>query len=346
MGAAGKFTCDQCHKSYSWKPELAGRRVKCKCGHALSVPRDDPAVADDDALPPEFEDLYALSAGAPVDESASPPPPPPPAGGRACPACGAGVDAGAVLCVNCGHNLKTGKKLKTANVAAAPEYRSYGVKGGGGEEMSPQKKKVIALSIIGGLVAIIGTVIALVVASRPAAREREARLNSRPAKLEKIITASENAGGLTEAMKDGSLAEALHDPTRESIEATIARNKEVYHLNVRGQTLPGQKGPEAKAWIDGGPKNYLQGHDHDQSVKIIHDAYDLGITDVHLTSPAIEGPNSAFFIDGIVGTLPKDPAKRKKVFTWYEGLDKTIEHRDYVHQTERGQDYIFVEFRE
>src|SRR4051812_37400970 len=72
MGAAGKFTCDQCLKSYSWKPELAGRRVKCKCGPPLSVPKDDPAAAAD-ALPPEFEDLYALSAGAPADDAVPPP---------------------------------------------------------------------------------------------------------------------------------------------------------------------------------------------------------------------------------------------------------------------------------
>src|SRR5205807_7472407 len=32
-GQLEKFNCDGCGKSYRWKAELAGKRVKCKCGH-------------------------------------------------------------------------------------------------------------------------------------------------------------------------------------------------------------------------------------------------------------------------------------------------------------------------
>jgi hypothetical protein len=106
----GKFSCDGCGKSYSWKTELAGRRVKCKCGGVMTVPASDPAAVDD-ALPPDFEDLYALAEGAAVAEAVTPP-----AftrGGAPCPSCGAHVDGGAVMCVSCGTNLKTGKKVKT-----------------------------------------------------------------------------------------------------------------------------------------------------------------------------------------------------------------------------------------
>lgn len=33
-----KFTCNACGKSYAWKPEFAGRMMKCQCGSAVKVP--------------------------------------------------------------------------------------------------------------------------------------------------------------------------------------------------------------------------------------------------------------------------------------------------------------------
>jgi len=46
-----RFTCDGCNRSYAWKAELAGKRVKCKCGHVMTVPQSiAPAESDDDAL--------------------------------------------------------------------------------------------------------------------------------------------------------------------------------------------------------------------------------------------------------------------------------------------------------
>ena len=68
--AAGRFSCDGCGKTYAWKAEIAGKRVKCKCGQALTVPSDDPALAE---APPEgFEDLYALAEG-PAVQPVTPP---------------------------------------------------------------------------------------------------------------------------------------------------------------------------------------------------------------------------------------------------------------------------------
>jgi hypothetical protein len=46
-----RFTCDICGKAYRWKPELAGRRVKCACGRVMTAPT---------AAPAEEEELYAL----------------------------------------------------------------------------------------------------------------------------------------------------------------------------------------------------------------------------------------------------------------------------------------------
>jgi hypothetical protein len=129
--SAGKFSCEACGKSYAWKAQLAGKRVKCKCGGVMTVPRSDPAAVED-ALPPDFEDLYALAEGTPVTQAVTPP-----AFSRAgtpCPSCGSNVESGAVICVGCGTNLKTGKKVKT---------RKPGSEGGGG-------RPVPALATAGG----------------------------------------------------------------------------------------------------------------------------------------------------------------------------------------------------
>src|SRR3954451_7877631 len=50
-----KFSCDGCGRAYAWKESLAGKRVKCKCGQAMTVPDAPPE--------PEFDAdaLYALA---------------------------------------------------------------------------------------------------------------------------------------------------------------------------------------------------------------------------------------------------------------------------------------------
>jgi hypothetical protein len=44
-----RFTCEACAKTYRWKPELAGKRVKCSCGHVMTAPQGPP------------DDLYDLA---------------------------------------------------------------------------------------------------------------------------------------------------------------------------------------------------------------------------------------------------------------------------------------------
>ena len=108
-----KFMCTSCGKEFRWKPEIAGRKAKCKCGQTLTVPSAPPApkaapapkVAARAAEPNPLEWPDEPAA----DYSEVPPPPAP--SGAACPSCGAGLAANAVLCVNCGYNLKTGKKI-------------------------------------------------------------------------------------------------------------------------------------------------------------------------------------------------------------------------------------------
>ena len=106
------FNCTDCGRQYAWKLQLAGKKVKCKCGHTMVVP---PGLPEDElglAVPPPAPEA-AVSPE--PDLSLSVP----------CPACGQELAAGSVLCVNCGYNLETGQRLGTqlevdALPAAAP----------------------------------------------------------------------------------------------------------------------------------------------------------------------------------------------------------------------------------
>lgn len=51
--ATSRFACEACNRSYTWKQELAGKRVKCKCGHVMTV-------AESMAQEPK-DDLYDLA---------------------------------------------------------------------------------------------------------------------------------------------------------------------------------------------------------------------------------------------------------------------------------------------
>src|SRR5258708_17434022 len=104
------FDCQACGKQYRWKAELAGKRVKCKCGAPLTVPKAPAsevavpiAVASDDPF------AEALASAAAAEE----------AGGYAiaanegprCAGCAGPMEPGAVVCMRCGYNVKLGTKL-------------------------------------------------------------------------------------------------------------------------------------------------------------------------------------------------------------------------------------------
>lgn len=88
------FSCAACGKQYRWKPELAGKKVKCKCGNALAVPATPPTPGQAAKRPPAGAVQPGLAAAARSAEvqprvatparpaHAPPPPPPPPAPAR------------------------------------------------------------------------------------------------------------------------------------------------------------------------------------------------------------------------------------------------------------------------
>ena len=57
------FACDTCGKTFAWKLQIAGKKAKCKCGAALTVPAEEPES--------RLDDLYDLVPEGPVDEGTS-----------------------------------------------------------------------------------------------------------------------------------------------------------------------------------------------------------------------------------------------------------------------------------
>lgn len=137
MSDTPMIVCEGCGKEYRWKEELAGKKVRCKCGHVMRIPEQPPSDPSDDSV-------GAIELADPSHDAPAPPPPKPksptpkiapepkveafepievtePAApaGDACPSCGATLPPNAVLCIQCGYNLTTGQKLGTVGGPAA-----------------------------------------------------------------------------------------------------------------------------------------------------------------------------------------------------------------------------------
>jgi hypothetical protein len=134
-----KFACAACGREFRWKPELAGKKAKCKCGAMVTVPTAPPAPAavendafDDDADLPE---PITSRGGARAAYGAPPPPPPiyepqqPQQIG--CPVCNTPAPPTAVLCTHCGYNFRTGVRMPGAGRGQALAYATKGAHTGG-----------------------------------------------------------------------------------------------------------------------------------------------------------------------------------------------------------------------
>ena len=83
-----KFSCPACGKTLNVRDEYAGKKARCPgCKEVLTVPHS-----------PEAADAATEQA---VSETST------------CPNCGASLAEGAVFCVSCGYDLRTGKLLET-----------------------------------------------------------------------------------------------------------------------------------------------------------------------------------------------------------------------------------------
>lgn len=106
-----QFSCPACNRSFTWKPELAGKKAKCTCGNNLTVPAEPPEdlvdMAPEPATPQTPAPQEATSAG---PQRAT------------CPSCGQSLEPKAILCFACGYNLRTGGKTaaQTSTPVATP----------------------------------------------------------------------------------------------------------------------------------------------------------------------------------------------------------------------------------
>ncbi len=124
------FRCPHCNRGYKWSGKLAGRHVKCKCGAKLEVPADPQAQPEAKTLvaPNELEaGTYEMAEhpdeGGPAMQAAAT------SGHGKCPACNQPIRPGAVICVKCGFNLASGKRMQTQvaqNTGDMPAPRQYG----------------------------------------------------------------------------------------------------------------------------------------------------------------------------------------------------------------------------
>jgi len=127
-------TCGKCQKHYKVDDRLAGKTVKCKaCGHGIVIPALEPVASSELDLAPAEP-----AHGAPASTKAKTPPPLPAKSARgkaasanACPECSAALAPEAKICISCGYNLVTGKKLGTTK-EAAPMTRGIASRPGSG----------------------------------------------------------------------------------------------------------------------------------------------------------------------------------------------------------------------
>lgn len=120
-----KFACPSCNKEFAWKPEIAGKKAKCKCGNTIAIPSSPPPPP----LPPPDVDpfdnpdyVYDLAdqpaRGTGANASVPPLPTPTQPDLQTCPNCSGNIPPGGVVCLACGFNIQTGKKNKTRVIAA------------------------------------------------------------------------------------------------------------------------------------------------------------------------------------------------------------------------------------
>jgi uncharacterized membrane protein len=116
MPGRSEFVCETCGRRYAWSPAKAGKKARCKCGEPIRTPYTDPAATASLDAP----DASGFELDLPDDMAADASPT---GGPGKCVACNAALSAGAVICVKCGTDQRTGKRLPTGVQSLEPGER-------------------------------------------------------------------------------------------------------------------------------------------------------------------------------------------------------------------------------
>lgn len=165
--ASGKIAVKcKCGQKFGAKPEWAGKKVKCPgCSEPIRIPSGTSTQLAKSAKPknelavpkaaPTIDGLFD-EVGFNTEDGSS---------HRKCPECRASMSDDAIICIDCGYNENTGKKMETyrpvtaeeraknADIFAEPEHmpkRKKGKKGGGGGE-SEYKIPIIGFAVSLGI---------------------------------------------------------------------------------------------------------------------------------------------------------------------------------------------------
>lgn len=152
-------TCDKCGKTLKVGDALAGKRVKCPgCGATVTVAATSGGAADSGGTG-KFDpfELMAPSGSSTSRGPASAGASAPGAGaggaeGR-CKNCGKPMKAGTVLCLNCGYNAATGKRMQTHMGPASGGGFGSGGGGGASQVISPKLVMAVCVLVVAGIVA-------------------------------------------------------------------------------------------------------------------------------------------------------------------------------------------------
>lgn len=132
---AQSISCPKCKRVYAVKPELAGKKAKCKCGEKIEFPALEAPKAEElgemdllDEKPKAKGKSPAQAGFEPLEQSnefgAAEKKKPSKPGGAAdtelCTHCKAPLAPGGIICTACGCNQRTGQVIRTQVVRGAP----------------------------------------------------------------------------------------------------------------------------------------------------------------------------------------------------------------------------------
>ena len=125
-----------CGKRLKAPASAVGRKAKCpKCGNIMVVEAPPPPPAEGDLDFNAIYDIAEKEAQLAAQQEASSP------SSMRCPSCGGALAAGAVLCVGCGFDIRTKRKVAPKSAAVAPLATAQGKPKGAGGWFTKAAKK-------------------------------------------------------------------------------------------------------------------------------------------------------------------------------------------------------------